>query len=66
MAPQEQVRSITSIEARVYRTRQDPRCRLCKDTPETVQQITPGCQMQHTWNATTKWLNGGQEHLRPV
>ena len=26
----------------IYHTRQDPRYRLCKDTPETVQPITAG------------------------
>ena len=28
------------IAARVYHTRQDPNCRLCKDTPDTMQHIT--------------------------
>ena len=35
-----------SIMARIYHTRQDPRCRLCKDPPEIVQHITAGCKMQ--------------------
>ena len=35
MAAQEQALSTSSREARVYRSRQDPRCRLCKDSPET-------------------------------
>ena len=33
------------IEARVYHTTQDPRCKLCKDAPETVQHIIVGCKM---------------------
>ena len=32
--------------ARVYHTRQDPRCRKCKDDPDTVQHITAECEMQ--------------------
>ncbi|TWW65015.1 hypothetical protein D4764_22G0006620 [Takifugu flavidus] len=35
MAAQEQALSTREIEARVYDTRQDPRCRLCGDAPET-------------------------------
>ena len=31
---------------RVYQTRQDVKCRLCKDTIETVQHITAGYKMQ--------------------
>ncbi len=46
MAAQEKMLSTRSIDARVYHTRQDPRCRLCKDDPETVQHITAGCKMQ--------------------
>ncbi|KAF7659584.1 hypothetical protein LDENG_00296340 [Lucifuga dentata] len=45
MAAQEQALSTRSIEAGVYHTRQDPQCRLCKDTPETVQHIVAGCKM---------------------
>ena len=26
-------------------SRQDPKCRLCRDIPETVQHITAGCKM---------------------
>lgn len=29
-----------SEEAKVFQTRQDPRCRQCKDAPETIQDIT--------------------------
>ncbi|XP_029026371.1 aldehyde dehydrogenase family 3 member A2-like isoform X1 [Betta splendens] len=32
--------STRAIEAQIYHTRQDPRCRLCKEAPETVQHIT--------------------------
>lgn len=45
MAAQEQALNTRSIEAGVYHTRQDPRCRLCKEAPETVQHITAGCKM---------------------
>ena len=45
MAAQEQALRTRSLEAGVYRTRQDPRCRLYKDTPETVQHIIAGCKM---------------------
>ncbi|TWW75426.1 hypothetical protein D4764_13G0000880 [Takifugu flavidus] len=45
MAAQEQALRTRAIEARVYHTRQDPRCRLCGDAPETVQHITAGCKM---------------------
>ena len=45
MAAKEQTLNTRSIEAKVYHTRQDPRCRLCKDAPETVQHITAGCKM---------------------
>ena len=51
--------STRSIEAGVYKTRQDPRYRLYKDAPETVQHIIAGCKMQteeRTWNIITKWL----------
>ncbi|TWW64501.1 Transcription factor 7-like 1-B HMG box transcription factor 3-B [Takifugu flavidus] len=34
-----------AIEARVHHTRQDPRCRLCGDAPETVQHMTEECKM---------------------
>ena len=42
---------------KIYRdnTRQDPRCRLCKEAPETVQHNTAvRCwQAKHAWNTTT-------------
>ena len=40
MAAQEQALNIRSIDGRIYHTRQDPRCRLCKEAPETEQHIT--------------------------
>ncbi|KAI3377065.1 hypothetical protein L3Q82_000275 [Scortum barcoo] len=52
MVAQEPALSTRVIEARVYHTRQDPRCRLCKEAPETIQHITAGC----TWNTITRWL----------
>lgn len=39
---QGQAFSTRSIEAGVYHTTQGPRCRLCKDSPETIQNITGG------------------------
>lgn len=42
---QEQALNTRVIEAVVYHTRQDPRCRLGKETPETVQYIVAGCKM---------------------
>ena len=45
MAAQEQALNTRSIEARIYHSRQDPRCRLCKDAPEKIQHITAGCKM---------------------
>lgn len=46
MAAQEQELSTRSTEADVYHSRQDPRCRLSRDAPETVQHITAGGKMQ--------------------
>ncbi|KAK7877546.1 hypothetical protein WMY93_031734 [Mugilogobius chulae] len=45
LAAQEQALSTRTIEAQIYHTRQDPRCRLCKEAPEMVQHITAGCKM---------------------
>ena len=45
MAAQEQAVSTRSIEAGVYHTRQDSRCKLCRDALETIQHITAGCKM---------------------
>lgn len=46
MAAQEQAVSTSLIEGGVYHTTQDPKCRLCKDAPETVQLVTVGCEIQ--------------------
>lgn len=43
MVAQEYSLNTRLIEARHYHTRQDPRCRMCKDGPETVQHLTAGC-----------------------
>uniref|UniRef100_A0A087XGF1 Reverse transcriptase zinc-binding domain-containing protein n=2 Tax=Poecilia formosa TaxID=48698 RepID=A0A087XGF1_POEFO len=45
LAAQEQALNTRAIEAQIYHTRQDPRCRLCKEASETVQHITAGCKM---------------------
>ena len=44
MAAQEQALPTRQIQAKVYHTRTDPRCRLCKEHPETVQHIVSGCK----------------------
>ena len=46
LAEQEQALGTRWIDAGLYHTRQDPRCRLCKDASETVQHIVAGCKMQ--------------------
>ncbi|XP_051924320.1 uncharacterized protein LOC127602290 [Hippocampus zosterae] len=45
LAAQEQALNTRAIEAQIYHTRQDPRCRLYKEAPETIQHITAGCKM---------------------
>ena len=45
MVAQEQALNTRSIEAGVNHTRQDPRCSLYKDAPETLQHITAGWKM---------------------
>ena len=54
-AGQEKALKKRSIEVRVYLTGQDPRCRLCKDAPATVQHITAEWQVKHNWSVRTKW-----------
>ncbi|CAJ1059649.1 uncharacterized protein LOC127604228 [Xyrichtys novacula] len=44
MGAQEQALSARAIKAQLYHTRQDPRCKLCKEGPETVQHLTAGCK----------------------
>lgn len=43
---QQRTLSIRSIEARVYHTRHNFRCRLCKDAPQTMQHITSKISVQ--------------------
>ena len=43
---QEQALNTRSIEFAVYHIRWDPRCRLCKEAPETAQHIAAGCKRQ--------------------
>lgn len=45
MAAQDQALSTRSIEAWVSHSRRDPKCRLCKDAPETTQHIVAGYEM---------------------
>ncbi|XP_015224442.1 PREDICTED: uncharacterized protein LOC107080750 [Cyprinodon variegatus] len=42
MAAQKQALRTRAIEAHIYHTGQDPRCRLCKEAPETFRDITAG------------------------
>lgn len=42
MGLQEQAQTARTIEAGVHHTRQDPRCRLCKEAPEANQHIIAG------------------------
>ena len=44
MAAQEQALKTRVTETRIYHTRQDPKCRLCKQQDETIQHIASGCQ----------------------
>jgi hypothetical protein len=44
MAAQEQVLPTRQLQTHIYHTRNDPRCRLCKESPETVQHIISGCK----------------------
>ena len=46
IAAKEQALNTRSIEARVYRNTQEPRFRLCKDAPETVQHRTAGYKIK--------------------
>ena len=45
MAAQEQALRTRYIEARLYGTRQDARCRLCKEQDETIMHIISGCKI---------------------
>ena len=56
MTAQEQAFTTRLIDAGLYYTRQDTRCRLCKDAPETMRHIAAGCKMKagtDTWSVTT-------------
>ena len=43
MAAQEQAVKTRAIEAKIWHTRQDSKCRLCKQHDETIQHIITGC-----------------------
>lgn len=45
VAAQEWALSARSREVEVYHSRGDPRCRLCKDDPGTVQHLDAECKM---------------------
>ena len=44
LAAQEQALKTRAIEAKIYKTRQDPKCRLCNEQDETIQHIISGCK----------------------
>ena len=44
MAAQEQALKTRAIEAKIYHTRQDSKCRLCGENDETIQHIVSGCK----------------------
>ena len=55
MAAEEQALNTRSMEAGVYHTRQDPRCRTQRRPQCSTSQQSVRClQAKHTWNATTK------------
>ncbi|XP_067949698.1 uncharacterized protein [Watersipora subatra] len=56
MAAQKQVLPTRQLQTKIYHTRDYPRCRLCKDAPETMQHIISGCK-QLARNAYTKRHN---------
>ena len=56
MAAQEQVLPTRQLQTEIYYTKDDPRCRLCKDAPETIQHIISGCK-QLAGNAYTERHN---------
>ncbi|KAK1787975.1 hypothetical protein P4O66_016455 [Electrophorus voltai] len=55
MAAQEQVLNMRSVKDGIDHTRQDPRCRLCKDALETIQHITVGCKMLAACEIADTW-----------
>ncbi|XP_067932904.1 uncharacterized protein [Watersipora subatra] len=56
MAAQEQVLPTRQLQPKICHTRDDLRCRLCKDAPETIQHIINGCK-QLGKSAYTEWHN---------
>jgi hypothetical protein len=45
MAAQEQALKTRAIEAKIYHTSQNSKCRLCGEQDETIQHIISGCKM---------------------
>lgn len=45
MVVQGHASKIRPIEAQIYHTRKDPKYRLCKNTPKTIQHLTKGCKI---------------------
>ena len=64
MTAQEQALNTSASEDGVYHTRQDTRCRFCKEASKAVQHIAAGVRcghVWHTWNTITKrwdWCTG--------
>ncbi|XP_067950459.1 uncharacterized protein [Watersipora subatra] len=44
MTAHEQVLPTRQLQTKIYHTRDDPRCRLCNNAPETIQHIISGCK----------------------
>ncbi|XP_067945181.1 uncharacterized protein [Watersipora subatra] len=56
IAAQEQVLPTRQLQTKVYHTRDDPRFRLCRDAPQTIQHIISGCK-QLAGNDYPEWHN---------
>ncbi|XP_067930912.1 uncharacterized protein [Watersipora subatra] len=54
MAAQKRVFLTKQVQTKIYHTRDDRRCRLCKDAPKTLQHIVNGCK-QLAGSTYTKW-----------
>lgn len=44
-----------AIEARIYHTRQELRCWVCKEAPETIQHVTAGSKIFELETPRSKW-----------
>ncbi len=55
-AAQEQALNTRAIQAKIYKTHANPKCRMCNEHDETVQHITSGCK-QLAGTAYMEWHN---------